>query len=386
MHLHIVSFNVPYPADYGGVIDVFYRIKSLCEAGVKVHLHCYHYGRKPAIELERYCVEVNYYQRETTCVHLLHKRPYIVDSRCSRKLLERLDADEYPILLEGLHCCWLLEELRKVKRPFNPDYHRLIIVRAHNVEHDYYSLLGNAEKRLWKKIYLKSEAKKLKKYEPVLLQSDAILAVTDADRDHFASIGCKEVLTMSTSHHHDTVSSSAGLGTYALYQADLSVPENIEAVKYLAFHIFKGSQHRLIVAGRNPSKSVVALVRKHRNINLVATPKDSYMDKLIGDAQVNIMVTNQPTGLKLKLIHALYCGRHCLVNPHMVAGTQLASLCHVADTAEEQKRTLDTLMSTPFTEQDINKRLHLLESTYSNKHNASLLVGLMKKLVKKNNC
>ena len=29
IHLHIVSFNVPLPADYGGIIDVFYRLKSL---------------------------------------------------------------------------------------------------------------------------------------------------------------------------------------------------------------------------------------------------------------------------------------------------------------------------------------------------------------------
>ena len=28
-HLHIVAFNVPLPANYGGVIDVFYRLKAL---------------------------------------------------------------------------------------------------------------------------------------------------------------------------------------------------------------------------------------------------------------------------------------------------------------------------------------------------------------------
>ena len=31
-HLHIIAFNVPYPANYGGVIDVFYRIKALAGA------------------------------------------------------------------------------------------------------------------------------------------------------------------------------------------------------------------------------------------------------------------------------------------------------------------------------------------------------------------
>ena len=27
--VHIVSFDVPYPPNYGGVIDVFYKIKTL---------------------------------------------------------------------------------------------------------------------------------------------------------------------------------------------------------------------------------------------------------------------------------------------------------------------------------------------------------------------
>ena len=53
MHLHIVTFNVPWPADYGGVIDVYYRVKALSEMGVRVHLHCYTYGREEAEELRK---------------------------------------------------------------------------------------------------------------------------------------------------------------------------------------------------------------------------------------------------------------------------------------------------------------------------------------------
>ena len=33
-HLHIISFDIPWPPNYGGVIDVFYKIKTLSEAGV----------------------------------------------------------------------------------------------------------------------------------------------------------------------------------------------------------------------------------------------------------------------------------------------------------------------------------------------------------------
>ena len=54
-HLHIVSFSVPFPANYGGVIDVFYKLKALHKAGMKIHLHCYQYDRSEAPELNTYC-------------------------------------------------------------------------------------------------------------------------------------------------------------------------------------------------------------------------------------------------------------------------------------------------------------------------------------------
>jgi hypothetical protein len=47
-HLHIISFDVPYPANYGGVIDIYYKLKALKKQGIKIHLHCYGYGRTKA--------------------------------------------------------------------------------------------------------------------------------------------------------------------------------------------------------------------------------------------------------------------------------------------------------------------------------------------------
>jgi hypothetical protein len=62
--LHIISFNVPYPPDYGGVMDVFYKIKTLYDYGVKIRLHCFEYGRKESEVLKQVCEEVYYYKRE----------------------------------------------------------------------------------------------------------------------------------------------------------------------------------------------------------------------------------------------------------------------------------------------------------------------------------
>ena len=89
-HLHIVSFNVPWPADYGGVIDVYNRIRFLSEEGVKIHLHCYTYGREESPVLADLCEEVHYYRRATGMGSQLNRRPYIVASRRSEELIARL--------------------------------------------------------------------------------------------------------------------------------------------------------------------------------------------------------------------------------------------------------------------------------------------------------
>ena len=63
-HLHIVTHNVPFPANYGGVIDVFQKIKTLHALGVKIYLHCFTYDdRKEQPELNKYCEKVFYYKR-----------------------------------------------------------------------------------------------------------------------------------------------------------------------------------------------------------------------------------------------------------------------------------------------------------------------------------
>ena len=128
--VHIVSFNVPYPPDYGGVIDVFYKIKALKDCGVNVILHCYKYGRENAEELKNICSEIYYYKRKKLASSALKKLPFIVATRNSKSLLKRLKNDNYPIIFEGLHTTYWLEELSKTNRK--------IIVRAHNAEHQYY--------------------------------------------------------------------------------------------------------------------------------------------------------------------------------------------------------------------------------------------------------
>ena len=98
--LHIISFDIPYPANYGGVIDVYYKLIALKHAGVKIYLHCFEYGRQHSSELESLCEKVFYYKRNTGLLSHLSLLPYTAKSRQSKQLEDNLLSTNYPILLD----------------------------------------------------------------------------------------------------------------------------------------------------------------------------------------------------------------------------------------------------------------------------------------------
>ena len=363
-HLHIIAFDVPYPANYGGVIDVFYRVKALSEAGVRVHLHCFEYGRGEQEVLKR-CHEVKYYKRDTSFAKQLSLTPFIVNSRRSEELVKDLLQDDYPILCEGLHTTAILSDKRLKNRK--------IYVRAHNVEHDYYHALGESEKWCWKKLFYYAEAWKLRRYEPILRKAAGIFAISQQDTDYFSKKYGKTTLVPGF-NSADSVCSETGRGEYVLYHGNLSVKENETAAKWLIENVFSELDLHCIVAGLNPSDKLIKLAENHSNVTLVANPDDAEMIDLLRQAQVNILVTNQPTGLKLKLLNALYNGRFCLVNEDMVRGTSLESLCVVADEPEQMIAEIKRLMEENFTEKDIEERDNQMRQLYDNEANAQKIV------------
>lgn len=363
-HLHVISFDVPYPANYGGVIDVFYRIKALSEAGVKVHLHCFEYGRGHAEVLDR-CHEVKYYKRDTSFWKQLSRDPYVVASRRSEALIKDLLKDDYPILCEGLHTTAILNDSRLGGRK--------VFVRAHNVEHDYYRLLADSEPTFWKRWFYRMEARKLRRYEPILKKSAGIFAITRQDADYFNQHYGKAVLVPGFSAL-SRVCSETGRGDYVLYHGNLSVAENKKAAQWLVENVFSELDVPCVVAGLNPPDSLRKLCSRYPHVRLKANLHDAEMMDLIRNAQVNVMVTDQPTGLKLKLMNALYNGRFCLVNDDMVRGTSLDQLCVLAEEPEQFISQIRRLMKEDFTEDDINERDEALKELYQNEKNAQIIM------------
>ena len=168
-----------------------------------------------------------------------------------------------------------------------------------------------------------------------------------------------------------------GLGDYVLYHGKLDISENYNAAEFLIKEVFKDSGIKFKIAGMNPPRHLLACAEKEPNVEIVENPDDETLQTLIRNAQINILVTAQSTGLKLKLLNALFNGRYCVVNDKMVEGLDVNDLCYVANNAMEIKTIVSDLMTKPFVEEQIAIRKSRMEAFYNSSHSTDRLVELL---------
>ena len=367
-HLHIIIYDVPWPADYGGVVDLFYKIKALYETGIKIHLHCFVYKRCAQDELKKYCEKVYYYKRQNNLNHFSFRIPFIVNSRKSADLIRNLNMDDHPILMEGIHCSYYLHA-GKLKN-------RRIVLRLHNVEFEYYHHLATHEKNPIKKFYFNHESKLLKKYEKQLAQKVKIVAVSKQDVQLYQDIfDADNISHLPVFTPFDTVAGKEGKGCFCLYHGNLSINENEQAAIWLLNHVFNDLDIPFLIAGKNPSQKLIFLAEQHKQTCIVANPGEKELQDIIAKAQINILPSFNNTGVKLKLLNALFNGRHCLVNRAGVAGSGLDRICQVAEDADEFKTAISYLYNIPYCEEDNMQRRRMLGELYNNKNNVQMITN-----------
>lgn len=360
-HIHIVCFDIPYPADYGGAIDAYYRLKFLSAAGVDITLHCTYKGElKHYPELESLCREVYYYRRRTNILANLSILPYTVIGRKNDKLLHNLLSDNDPILFEGLVTCYYLNHPALAARKR--------YMRECNVEHDYYRSLAKATRNPLHKLYFYIESYKLKRFERVLAASDGIISLAHQDEQHFLlTYPNTHCCYVPCFHANEKITAMVGSGNYILYHANMRVAEN----ELAALHIVRciASQMptvQFVIAGKQPSDLIREEVHKLSNVTLIENPTDRRMQDLVRNAQIHLLLTFQATGLKLKLLNVLYGGRFVIVNPEMVCGTELSDIVTGVGSTDDELITLcKQYMSRQFTAEDIALREQLLSHNFS---------------------
>ena len=371
MYLHIVAFDVPYPANYGGVSVIYNQIKALHALGVKVILHCYQYGdRKPQAELAQYCHEVYYYKRSRSIIYQFSLLPFIMQTRRSFTLLKRLRKDKHPVLFEGMHTAGFVwnRRLRGKQK----------IVRMHNVEWQYYEGLYMAAAEPLEKLYYFVESIKLQRTEPwVVLHADEIITLSTNDEAYYRE-NKANVHYIPAFHPNDKVECQTGKGKYVLFHGKLSVPDTEKAVIWLLKEVFAELNIPFVIAGMEPSARLKEMTERYEHIQLIDSPGEQEMNQLIRDAHINLLTSLSSAGIKLKLLNALFRGRFCIVNEPMVSGTGLRDHCYVRNSAAAMSQTIEALINAPFEEGRVQERIKLLENEFSNLKSAEKLMALIK--------
>ncbi|MBC8045656.1 MAG: mannosyltransferase, partial [Fimbriimonadaceae bacterium] len=82
------------------------------------------------------------------------------------------------------------------------------------------------------------------------------------------------------------------------------------------------------------------------------------------------------TGIKLKLLQALFKGRFCIVNSAMVNNTGLEKYCIVADDAEQMKAAIHKTFKKEFSDADLLFRKNI-EKEFSDISEIKKLITLL---------
>jgi len=350
------------------MIDTFYRIKTLHNLGIHIHLHCFEYGRKASKELESFCESIIYYPRSSGFIHNLSFLPYVVNTRRSKNILKNLLQNDYPIFFDGLHTTKYLDHPSLVERKK--------FIRAHNIEHLYYRNLSHYEPNIVKKLYFRLESFKLKLYEKILHRADCVFAISDREQEYFNNEYHNSAF-LAPFHPFDKAEYLSEFGDYILYHGDLSVNENIAVIDSLIRGVFSKVSYPCIIAGKNPQKNILNEALRYSNIKIVSNPDDNEMKELIFNAHVQVLTGLASNGFKLKLLIALHAGRHCIVNQAVVEGTKLSSLCHLTTSNKEITEKIHQLMKIRFTEAMFLKRTKMLSEDFNNKTNGVKLINLI---------
>lgn len=346
MHLHVICFDQPYPPAYGGAVEMYYKLRALHEAGHRLILHIFLYNNaQRQEETERLAEKTYYYQRQMGIMPNLSLKPYIVNSRNDRQLLHNLCLDSHPILFEGLHTTFFLAHPRLAGR--------IKMVRTHNIEHTFYFYLAKNKPLSWQALFFMIEGVKLKYYEKILRHANRILAISQADCDELAARYPDRDVRLLNCFFDSTPPEPAESGKkpfsgkkYILYHANLAVSENNRAAMYIVKNIAAAMpEHHFVIAGRKPSEELTAQCYKETNVTLMADPQHKQLQDMIRHAHINLMLTFQPTGIKLKLLTTLSKSYgHCIANRFMLHGNTLGALCRQADTQQEIILAISQLM------------------------------------------
>ena len=347
--IQIVSFDWPWPANYGGAIDVAHKIEALLKQGVDVVLHVIAYPRKHAEAAPTGypgALTVFNYERRGRA-SLLSRQPFIVASRKAPRLLPTLASGPEVILFEGIHTTACLGHPRLA------GHHQW--VRVHNREQAYYEGLARSTKNLLNRGYFTLEARKLAAYEAKALASaDHVFCISQQDLPWATRHAPQRVSLLTPFTATGSLATKVTSKLYVLFHAAFDVADNEAAALRMIERVGRHGGLHLVLAGRRPGPRLLDAVSSNTGVTLKANPGSDEMLALIAGADAVLLDSSNPAGFKLKLLESLRSARHVIATPPVLAGAvdlaraaEQIGLLKECQTEKEWQDALERISSAP---------------------------------------
>jgi len=272
-----------------------------------------------------------------------------------------------PIIFEGLHSTAVL-----LKTNF-PEQN--IFLRAHNIEHNYIKGLSYSTTNIAKQLFFKIEAFKFKKYEKIIDKLHGILSIAYFEHIYFLKTYKASSYYIPPFHENSTFYTHKSIKNNVLYHGDLRVDDNIKSCLFL-IDTLKNSKIQFDIASSTINNKIIKGISGCQNIQFIKIKNNDQLTNLIYDAHINALPTFQKTGIKLKLVNALYKGKFVLVNSKMVDDTGLEGLCEIANSKKEFLTKIKVLLKTEFDQNHQIKRKEKLID-FNTKQNAQKIIDII---------
>lgn len=217
---------------------------------------------------------------------------------------------------------------------------RPLIVKAHNVENDYFKSIYENNKTplnlLHSKIAFNSEKKCIE-------LADKVLCLTKVDRDRLVELygnGAKYDYYPVCVEHFDKNENLHLAKPYILITGSLWFGPNADGTLWFLKNVWPalrmdiGEKYDLVIAGAKPRDEIKEIANHDEFIHLYDTPES--IAPFYNSACVYVAPIFYGAGMKVKVAEALSCGLPVIATKHALAGYEAVErFTYPADTAEE---------------------------------------------------
>ncbi len=245
--------------------------------------------------------------------------PYNAERFLSTKYSEQLScilkSNNFDIIqLEGLYLALYIDIIRKHSNG-------LIVLRAHNIEHEIWERVATQQKSLIKKLYYKEIAKRIKKLKKdVINKYDVLVPITQRDYEKFTLFGNKKpAYTIPAGIDSEKLIPEPEKTIFPslFYIGTLDWIPNQEGLTWFIKNVWNHinnlyPQLKFYIAGRNAP----AWLNKHfksRNVYFLGEVDDAY--EFINKYSIMVVPLFSGSGMRIKIIEGMAFGKTIITTP-----------------------------------------------------------------------